>query len=268
MLEFILKYILIKEIVAPIIIIIASMIIWLIAKRIINQIFSHKIKKVDPKKQKTIKGLISNAVKVFIFLISTLMILEIYGIDTKSLIASFGIMGLVIGLALQDFLKDFIAGMTIIFENQYCVGDTVTINGFKGEVIYLSMKSTRIKAANGEVMILANRMITEIINHTIENSLAIVDLQVAYNTDLDKAEKIIKEFCKELSKKVENLIGEIECAGVQSLNDSSITFRITATTEPLKNYAVERILRKEFKKIFDKNKIEIPFPQMVVRNEK
>ena len=158
--------------------------------------------------------------------------------------------------------------MTIIFENQYCVGDTVTINGFKGEVVYLSMKSTRIKAANGEVLILANRMITEIINHTIENSLAIVDLNVAYNTDLDKLEKIIKDACNTLSKKIENIVGEINCAGVQSLNESSITFRITAITKPLENYQIERILRKEFKKILDDNKIEIPFPKMVVRNEK
>lgn len=268
MLERILKIILAKEIIAPIIITIISLIVWMIAKKVINKIFSHKIKKIDVKKQKTIKGLVSNAVKVFIVLIASLMILEIYGIDTKSLIASLGIMGLVIGLALQDFLKDFISGMTIIFENQYCVGDTVTINGFKGEVIYLSMKSTRIKAANGEVKILANRMISEVINHTIENSLAIVDLQVAYNMDVDKVEKIIKESCEKLSNEIENLASKIECAGVQSINESTITFRITAQTKPLENFKIERILKKEFKKIFDKNKIEIPFPKMVIRNDR
>lgn len=264
----ILDFILMKQIIAPIIIIIVSMIIWKIAKRLVNKIFNNRIKRIDPKKQKTIKGLVTNAVKVFIILIASLMILEIYGIDTQSLVASLGIAGLVIGLALQDFLKDFVAGMTIIFENQYCVGDTVTLNGFKGEVIYLSMKTTRIKSFDGQVMILANRLITEVINHTLENSLAIIDIDVSYDTDLDKAEKIIKEACEKLSKEIDNLTGNIECAGVQSLNDSSITFRITAPTKSQQNFQVERILRKEFKKVLDKNKIEIPFPQMVIHNGK
>ena len=125
MLEFILK----KEIVAPIIIVIACITIWLILKKLINQIFNKRIKKVDSKKQNTIKGLISNTVKTFIILIALLMILDIYGIDTASLIASLGVVGLVVGLALQDLLNDFIVGMTIIFENQFCVGDIVTING-------------------------------------------------------------------------------------------------------------------------------------------
>lgn len=263
-----LDHILIKEVISPIIILLVSILSWLVAKNVINKLFSHKIKRIDSKKQKTIKGLISNVVKTFIVIIAILMIMDVFGIDTKSLVASLGVLGLVIGLALQDFLKDFIAGMTIIFENQYCVGDTVTINGFKGEVIYLSMKSTRIKSYNGEVMILANRMITEVINHTIENSLAVVDMNVSYTTDLDKAETILHHACSKLSKEIENLIGNIECVGVQNLNDSSITFRIIATTKPMCQYEVERILRKELKKVLDKNNIEIPFPQLVIHNEK
>ena len=82
---------------------------------------------------------------------------------------------MVIGLAFQGILKDIIAGISLIFENSYNIGDTVTINNFKGEVIYMGMKSTKIKAATGEVLIINNGSITEVINHTIENSLAVVD---------------------------------------------------------------------------------------------
>ena len=259
------KHLLVKEVLAPIIITIFSVLTWLIIKKIINKLFNHKIKKVDSKKQKTIKGIISNFIKVFIILIASLMIMDIYGIDTKSLITSLGVVGLVVGLALQDFLKDFIAGMTIIFENQYCVGDVVTINGFKGEVINLSMKSTRLKAVNGEVKILSNRMITEVINHTMENSLAVVDIDVSYNSDIDKVEKVLRNACLKLSS-IDNIIGDIECLGIQDLKDSAITFRIIAYTKPLEHYKIERILRKELKKVLDKNDIEIPFPQLVIHN--
>lgn len=262
-----LKYLLVKEIIYPLIIILLSILLWLISKKIINKLFSHKIKRIEAKKQKTIKSLISNIVKVFIIIIAILMILDVYGIDTKSLITSLGVVGLVLGLALQDFLKDFISGMTIILENQYCIGDIVTIDGFKGEVIYLSMKSTRIKSATGEVKILANRMITDVINHNLANSLAIVDIDVAYNSDIDSVEKIIKNACLRLSS-TKNVIGDIECLGIQNIRSSKVTFRVIANTVSNEQYNIERIIRKEIKKVLDKNNIEIPYEQVVVHNAK
>lgn len=258
--------ILTKEIIAPLIIVLISFILWMIAKGVINKVFKFKTKRVDEKKKNTIKGLICNTTKVFIIIIAILTIMEVYGIDTKSLVTSLGVVGLVVGLALQDLLKDFISGMSIIFENQFCVGDTVTINGFKGEVVFLSMKSTRLKSFNGEVKILSNRMISEVINHTIENSLAIVDIGISYNEDLEKVEKVLNDACKELSKKMKNIKSDITCIGIQSLSDSSIIYRITAETLPMGQYEVERIIRKEIKKVLDKNNIEIPFPQVVVHN--
>ena len=96
------------------------------------------------------------------------MILDIFGIDTKTLIASLGVVGLVAGLAVQDTLKDFVAGMSIILENQYRVGDTITIKGFRGEVISLGIKSTRLRSLTGEIMIVPNHLIEEVINHSLK----------------------------------------------------------------------------------------------------
>ena len=103
-----LKHLLVKEVVAPIIIILVGVLLWLISKKIINKLFSHKIKRIGSKKQNTIKGLINNVVKVFIILIAMLMILDIYGIDTKSLITSLGVVGLVIGVPVAKALKRYI----------------------------------------------------------------------------------------------------------------------------------------------------------------
>lgn len=255
-----------KQILGPIIIITFSFVIWMILKRIITRIFKFKTKRIDEKKKNTAKGLICNTIKAFIIVIDILIIMEIFGIDTKSLVASLGVAGLVIGLALQDILKDFISGMSIIFENQFCVGDIVTINGFKGEVIFLSMKSTRIKSFNGEVKILSNRMITEVINHTIENSLAIVDIGISYSEDLDKVEKVLNDLCINLTKTLKNITGDVTCLGIQNLGDSSINYRIVVETKPMENYEIERIIRKKLKQELDKNNIDIPFPQMVIHN--
>lgn len=255
-----------KEFLGPIIIVVFSFVFWLILKRIINRLFRFKSKKIDEKKKNTIKSIINNTTKAFIIIIDVLLIMEIFGIDTKSLVASLGVVGLVVGLALQDLLKDLISGIIIIFENQFCIGDVVTINGFKGEVVFLSMKSTRIKSFNGEVKILSNRMITEVINHTIENSLAIVDIGVSYNENLDKVEQILNETCLNLTKKLKNIKNEVKCVGIQNFGDSAITYRVIVETKPMEQYEIERIIRKELKQALDKNNIEIPFQQVVVHN--
>ncbi|MDD3187439.1 MAG: mechanosensitive ion channel family protein [Bacilli bacterium] len=257
-----------NQIISTSFIVVISTIIWIVLKRIIKRLFNYKSKKIDEKKQKTIESLIFNFVKAFIFLIAALMIMEVYGIDTKSLVASLGVAGLVIGLALQDLLKDFISGMTIIFENQYYIGDIVTINGFKGEVISLTIKTTKLKSYDGQVKILSNRVVTEVVNHTVENSLAIVDIGVSYNTNNDKAEKILKEACEELTKTLKKIKGSVELLGIQSLSDSAVIYRIVVETKPMEHYEIERIIRKKIKETLDKNNIEIPFNQVVIHNAK
>lgn len=259
-----LEKILVKEIIAPIVIIIVSFIVYKILCAVISRLFLIKVKKIDAKRKKTVHALVKNVIKYFIIVISFLMILEVYGIDTKSIITSLGVVGVVAGLALQDILKDFISGAAILFENQYSVGDVVTINGFKGEVVFLGIKTTKIKAYTGEVNIIANRMITEVINHTIESSLAIVDIGVAYNSDLEKVDKIINQVCEEATNELENLTGKVECIGIQQLAENKIVYRITVTTKPQQNFGIERILRRKLKDALTKNNIEIPVSQVVI----
>lgn len=263
MLNFILK----KQIIAPICIIVGTISIYFIATKIVKRILKIKVKKVDSKKQKTLTVLINNIIKYFLGAIALLMILEVYGIDTKSLIASLGVFGLVIGLALQDILKDLIAGMSIILENQYQLGDIVTINGFKGEVIFLGIKTTKIKAYTGEIKMISNRTITEVINHTLDNSLAIVDVGVNYDSDLNKVEKVLTKLCEDLTQNLEYLKGEVTLLGLDKMADSSLVYRISAETEPMKQFVVQRQINRAIVDAFNKNKINIPYNQVVIHNE-
>ena len=258
--------ILIKEVVGPILIVLISLVIYLILKGVIDHVFKIRTKFVDKRKTKTINGLINNLIKYFIVIVDIVMILDIFGIDTKTLIASLGVVGIVAGLAVQDTLKDFVAGMSIILENQYRVGDTITIKGFRGEVISLGIKSTRLRSLTGEIMIVPNHLIEEVINHSLDKSVAVVDIPISYGTNIDKLEKVLGELFIELNSSITGLKSEIKILGLQSYDDSSMTYRVCVDTIPMEHLRVERELKRAIKDCFDKNHIEIPFPQVVVHN--
>ena len=264
--ENLIEKILSKEVIGPILTIIIMFILYKIIKRIIVKLFNFKTKKIKQKKQVTLMNFFINVLRVVFLILAALIILEIYGFKTSAIVTSLGAVTVVIGLAFQDMLKDFISGISFIFEDSYNVGDWVTINDFKGEVISIGMKTTRIKAYGGEILIINNGSITQVINHTAANSMAVVDVNVSYDSDIDKVEKVLNDLCKNI--KLDNLKGKIEVLGIENLGDSAITFRISAEVEAGTQYSVQRTLRKEVKLILDKNNIEIPYNQLVVHNER
>lgn len=253
-----------KEIIAPIIIILICILLCIISKKIIHKLFNFKIAHVNDKKKQTIVNLISNIMRFIIVLISILIILEIYGIDTKSLVASFGVVGLVAGLALQDLLKDFIVGVSIIFEGQYSIGDWVSINGFKGEIIPSNLRTTKLKAYTGEIKMIANRNITEIVNYSLGNTNLVIDVGVAYESDIEKVRKVLDNLCASLKK--EYKLKEISCLGIQELAESSINFRLVVESNYSNQFALDRKIKEQIVLEFNKNNITIPYNQVVVHN--
>lgn len=260
------EYVLKKEVIGPIIVLITSYIIYFLLKKIIKKAFQIKNKKIDEKRQKTLESLILNIIKYCIVVLSILSILSIYGVDTKTFAASFGVVGVVVGLAFQDLLKDFISGASILLENQYRVGDVITIGDFKGEVLELGLKTTKIKAYTGEIKIIANRNILEVINHTLEDARAIVNIGVSYEEDLEKVEDTLNDLCQKLTKELSFIKGNVELLGITEFKDSSIEYQMTVTTEVNQQYTVERMIRKRIKQEFDQKGISIPYNQMVIHH--
>lgn len=253
-----------KEFIAPIIIIIVAFILVLLSKKLVHKMFNFKSTRVNDSKKRTIVTLVGNIVRVVIILVTILLIMDIYGIDTRSLIASFGIVGLVVGLALQDLLKDLISGMSMIFEGQYSIGDWVSINGFKGEVLPSNLRVTKLRAYTGEIKMIANRNIAELTNYSLDKSHLIVDVDVAYESDIDKVKNVLDELCSSI--KSEYNLKEVTCLGIQELSSSSIRFRLVATTNYLDQFSLDRNIKKEIVKVFAKNNITIPYTQVVVHN--
>lgn len=262
--DFFNEHILKKEVIAPIVILLVSILLCSISKKIIYKIFNFGPSILNEGKKKSVANLVNNIVKILIFLIAIVTILDIYGIDTKSLVASLGVVSLVAGLALQDLLKDFIVGVSILLEGQFSIGDWISINGFKGEVIPSNLRTTKLRAYTGEIKYIANRNITEVTNYSTDKTNLIIDVSVAYESDIDKVKKVLDELCEQF--KQEYKLNDLTCLGIQELADSSINFRLVASTKYSEQFDLDRIIKKEIVKVFAKNKITIPYNQVVVHN--
>ena len=255
------KNIFTKEIITSLVVLLVGLLIYILTKIVIRKVFNFK--KMDSKKR-TIINLIVNILRFIILLITILVILEVNGINTRSLLASFGVAGLVAGLALQDLLKDFIVGMSLIFEGEFAIGDWVSINGFKGEVLPSNLRITKLRSATGEVKMISNRSITEVTNYSMYNTNLMIDIDVAYESDIKKVKDVLDKLCE--SFKAEHDLKDIKCNGIQELASSSIKFRVTVTCKFLEQFDLGRFLKKEIINTFKKNNITIPYNQVVIHN--
>lgn len=259
-----------KGVYMPITIVIVAVIVQKVFNIVIKKTFdpSKKRNKVDARKVSTLKSILINVVKYAVWIIAFLAILSVFGIDTAAIITGLGVVSLVIGLAFQDILKDILAGVSILFENAFAIGDLVKIGDFQGTVIAIGLKATKVQAYTGEVKIISNRNITEVINYSMDKTLAVVDIPVSYDAKIDKVEKILMVTAATLKEKMPELVGDIELLGVQELSDSAVIFRLVGKCKPAKHFEVERQMKKEFKNSLDKNGIKIPYMQIEVHNEK
>jgi len=255
-----------EKIYLPIIYIVLGIIINSIVLKLVNKIsFKTKSKSKDKRKD-TIISLCKNIFKYVIMIFVVLGILNVYGVDTTSIIASLGIFAAVIGLAFQDILKDLLAGIAIIFDNKYAVGDTVEINGFKGVVTSLGLRTTKIKAFSGEVKCIGNASFNEVTNYNLADCDLFIKLSVAYDTDIDKLERVLNDMKNDIVK-IDN-VKDMCLLGVDELSDSSIIYLIDVTCKATYGAGIKREVLKMVKKRFDKEGINIPYTTVDVNIRK
>ncbi len=277
MLKYIIKFITNEKFYLPLLLIGIGIIIYnIIATTIIriskinnniNEKYNKNYSKGYAKRKSTVIILINNIIKYIIAIIIIISILNLYGVNTSSIIASIGIVGAVIGLAFQDVIKDFLAGIFIIFDNAYAVGDWITIDGFKGEVISVGLKTTKIKAYTGEVMILSNSSFNKVTNFNLETPRLLIQIPFSYEEELSKIENIINKVLEEL-KANDKDVKEVEMLGVDSFDDSSIKYAVAIDCNVGTYVRIRRKFLRDIKLAFDKNKIVIPYNQVDVHIEK
>ena len=221
----------------------------------------------DKKRKLTVVALLKNVIKYAIIVLALILILDLYGVNVSSLVASLGVASAVAALALQDTLKDFISGMSIIMDNYYIVGDFVTYNGFTGKVIELGLRSTKIEDFDGKVMTVANRNISEITNISQKTASALIIAPAAYEAPIEKVEKVLLKIVDEI-KSWPTVKKETEYIGINELDVSSVNYGIRIYCSPGKVWQYKRDALRLIKKAFDKEKIEIPYTKIEVQNAK
>ncbi|MFE5322302.1 mechanosensitive ion channel family protein [Paenibacillus sp. NPDC056579] len=226
--------------------------------------------KFDTRRTKTIGKLIGNIVKYVVNFIMILMILNQFGIRLEPLLAGAGVVGLAVGFGAQSLVKDVITGFFIIFEDQFAVGDVIQTGTFKGTVEEIGLRVTRIRSWTGEVHYIPNGSITQVTNFSVNNSVAVVDVTIAYEEDIDKAIQVMKETVQRNYEHNLNMVKEPEVLGVQSLVGANVTLRTTVECKPNMHPVVARELYADLKKAFDAHGIDIPYPRVVNyhKNEK
>jgi len=214
--------------------------------------------KLDIKRIDTLCALCISVLRYTVYFIAGVTILQsVFNINATTIITAAGVGGLAIGFGAQSLVKDVITGFFILLEDQFSVGDTITIDGMTGTVEEIGLRITKFRNFTGDLYILPNSEIKKVTNHTRGDKAAIVDVTVAYEEDVDKVLKILEKFCETCSKKFENIIEGPTVLGILNFGSSGVIIRIFAKTICGKQGEIEREIRKEVKKVFDAEGIKV-----------
>lgn len=229
-------------------ILLLSRIIIKIGKTLLNRFFLVRTKsplRSSERREATLIKLLENILTYVVNFISLIMVLEVFGLDVKALLAGAGIVGLAVGFGAQTLVKDIISGFFIVFEDHFSVGDYIKVNTYEGEVLEIGLRTTKIKSSTGELHLIPNGSITQVTNYSILNSKAVVDVTIPNDGSVELAEKSLNQLFDNMKLKYEDLVDDPELLGIETLTSDAIVLRVTAETKPMKSAAVSRILRKE-----------------------
>ncbi|MCA1806856.1 MAG: mechanosensitive ion channel family protein, partial [Actinobacteria bacterium] len=222
----------------------------------------------EDRREKTLIDSIGTALRIGIWIIAGMMLLEEFGVNIAPLLAGAGVIGVALGFGAQSIVKDALSGLLIIFENQYRIGDVVQINSeVAGVVEKITLRETVLRDLDGMVHHVPNGYVQVATNMTMEFSNVNIDIGVSYNADIDQIEKVINDVGDAMAHDKDWRDAIIEAPAflrVDSFADSAIVVKILGKTTADQRWAVAGEFRRRLKAAFDKNDIEIPFPQLVV----
>ena len=216
------------------------------------------------RKGKAIVEMLCSLIKYAAIIVLLFFILKTLGVDTTAILAGIGILGLVVGLGAQPLIADILAGLFIVFEHLFDVGDIIVADGFRGTVKEIGIRTTQIVDTGGNVKIINNADLKNIVNMTNQLSLAICDIGIEYGESLERVEAILKANFDAIKAAIPDIKDGPFYKGVAELGDSAVVIRFAAMCEEGARYQVERDMNRQFKLLFDKNNINIPFPQIVL----
>lgn len=253
-----------SNIINSIIIIAVSVIVYKIISYLLERSEKKdRFKLLSNKKSRTYLKLIRSVIRYVFIIITVLMLLQTNGIDISSVLAGVGVLGVVFGLAIQDWLKDVIRGSSILSDNYFSVGDVVKYKGIEGKVLVIGLKTTKIQdIRTGNIISIANRNIEEV---EVVSDFIYITIPMPYEISVEKAEKTVNKIITKASE-IES-VEAMRYLGVNDLADSSINYLIEIKCNPLKKLQTRREALKIALKEMAKDGIEVPYNQLDIHQK-
>ncbi|MGE7980316.1 mechanosensitive ion channel family protein [Psychrobacillus sp. NPDC093200] len=259
-----------KTCIEIIFILILAAVVIRVGKTIINRVLTVRQRsplRYSERRQNTLIRLLENILTYAVYFTVIIAVLSSFGIQVAGLIAGAGVIGLAIGFGAQSLVKDVITGFFIVFEDQFAVGDEVQIGTSRGKVEEIGLRTTKVKSPIGELFIIPNGTISNVVNYSVFNTIVLIDIKVSYESDIQAVEKMLRGFLDSLNTKYEELVKVPEILGVQEISSDDLVLRIGVETIPIMQDDIARKIRRDLKEFLEQSGVDIPYP-IVVRNAK
>jgi small conductance mechanosensitive channel len=237
-----------------------------IIKKILKRRKTGRPFSVMARKKDTIESVFVSITRYAVYFFAATAILSVLGLSAtvSSLITTAGVGGIAIAFGAQSLVKDVVSGMFTLIENQYSVGEYIEVDGEKGTVEAITIRTTSILKFTGEIMTIPNGSITKLINYSRKDMLAVIDIPVAYETDIGKISGIMYDVGLEYMEDHDNILEEPHVLGIIELSDSKMVLRMIIRVKPLTHWETERALRRLIIEKFESSGVSFPYPRRVV----
>jgi small conductance mechanosensitive channel len=258
-------------------VVVVAVVVWVVARWLIHR-WSGRIQKrleatgeLANRARAQRLGTIARSLVAITFVVAAAVaivtVLGIWGVPLGPLIASLSVVGIAIGIGAQDLVKDVIAGMFVLIEDQYALGDVVQLAGVSGTVEEIRLRTTVLRDLDGSIHHVPNGEVRVATNLTYEYSRVVVDLSVAYEESVDRAMEVIGDLATEITEDAEwasAIVEEPKVLGVDALGESGVVIRVLFTTDPDMRWNVKREFLRRAKNGLDEADIEIPYPRVTI----
>ncbi len=216
------------------------------------------------KRAKTVITLLDGIVKYATAILLFFLVLQAFGVNTRTLWESAGVIALIVGLGAQSLIADIISGVFIIFEDEYSVGEIVSIDDFRGTVAEIGIRATKIIDMAGNIKIINNSDIKNVVNLSRELSLAVVDCDFPYDVPIEFIEKLLKDNLEKFKEKIPDIVEGPYYKGVSAYGSSNVSIKLIAKCKEEERYQVQRDLLREYRQLIVANGIDLSYDQVVI----
>jgi small conductance mechanosensitive channel len=239
----------------------------LVAKQIVSLVLGAC--KFEKHRAKTVVTIVQSVLQYVAWLVIICWGLAILGVDIGTIVASVGVLALIVGFGAESLIADIVTGLFMLIENQYNVGDIIEVNGYRGTVKAIGIRTTSVEDTSGNIKIINNSSMVNILNRSDNNSIAVADFAIPYDTDLRKLEEKIPEILQGIYDDHTDMMEAVpRYVGVQALGTSEIVLRFVADVREKDIFSAARVMNHDLLLAFRDVGVECPFPQMDVHLDK